>query len=287
MNLIRNTLAAVSIGLISVSVYADPLDQLTLTDKEMKKLKTFFPVENNERITWKGDPISISLPLGKEKRLLFSSRVSADLKGALTTDQMRLLNDNKSLYLTALKSFSTARLFVTLEESGEVILIDLTTSDQASVSAQAIDQPRQKSSENFYESPLNENGSYVNLIRFAWQQTYAPKRLMSHTLSYQRVAMHTPRFVSDLIYGDKVIAFPQGSWISGNHYVTAVFLRNKYPHKTQIDLRKELCGDWQAATIYPRSILQPYGHKEKDSTMLFLVSTRPFIDTLGVCHGDA
>ena len=50
--------------------------------------------------------------------------------------------------------------------------------------------------------------------------------------------MHTEKFVSDLVYGDKVIAYPESSWISDNHYVTAVQLRNKYPHSAHIDIRK-------------------------------------------------
>jgi hypothetical protein len=74
--------------------------------------------------------------------------------------------------------------------------------------------------------------------------------------------------------------------MSGKYYITAVLLRNKYQHSTHIDIHKDLCGDWQASAIYPTTYLKPYGNKQGDSAMLFLVSSKPFGETMGVCHGD-
>ena len=299
MKRLLNALIISFIALNTVA-HADGIDSLTLTDAEMQKLKKYFPTDDSSHLVWKGDPLMVSLPLVKEKRLIFPSTVSADIKGALNTDQLRLLNDNKSLYLTALKPFSTTRIYVTLKESGEVVLIDLTTNEQASASTQEIDVKKtppshSETSNNVMEASISmpndtttgEGGSYVDLIRFAWQQAYARERLLRHSSSYARAPMHTQKFVSDLVYGDKVTAYPEGSWLSGSHYVTAVILRNKYLHNARIDVRRDLCGDWQAATLYPRSTLKPYGDKNNDSTTLFIVSSRPFGDTLEVCHGNA
>lgn len=281
----------------TISAQADAISSLTLTDAEMQKLKKYFPADDSEHLVWKGDPISISLPLGKEKRIIFPSQVSVDLKGALNTDQIRVINDNKSIYLTALKSFSITRIYITLQDSGEVLLIDLLTDSNASDTSQQIEIKKNFATDSNSVTSVvkdgssdlktTESSSYVDLIRFAWQQIYSPKRLLNINLNFQRSPMQTQPFVSDLVYGDKVIAHPETSWISGTKYVTAVLLRNKYPHETKIRVSKDLCGDWMAATLYPRSILQPYGHKDKDSTMLFLISKRPFGEILGVCHGDA
>jgi integrating conjugative element protein (TIGR03749 family) len=283
---------------VALVAHADAIDKLTLTDSEMQKLKKYFPNEDLEHLVWKGDPITISLPIGKEKRIIFPCAVSVDVKGALNTDQLRIINDNKSLYLTALKNFSTTRIYIKLQESGEVLLIDLTASQGASSSPQQIDikslnianinnSDSQIVISNRSGSEISEKPTYVDMIRFSWQQMYAPKRLLVRNINYSRAPMHTQRFVSDLVYGDKVIAYPISSWVFNNTYVTAVFLRNKYPHKTYIDVSKDLCGAWHAATVYPRSILQPRGNKEKDSTILFLISNRTFGEVLGVCHGDA
>lgn len=292
----KHLIAMILLLFMSISAFADPIDNLKLTDAEMQKLKKYFPVDDEtDHLIWKGDPITIKLPMGKEKRIIFPTRISADIKNALTTDQLRLLNNDKSLYFTAIQSFPLTRIFVSLKDTGEVLLIDLATDDHASNSSQYIDI--KKNNEVINNSSItiptkqdnaNEtNVTYVDLIRFAWQEAYAPERLVKNITQYPRAPMHTNKFVPDLVYGDKVIAFPQSSWVSGSYYVTAVLLRNKYSHTTHIDIRKELCGDWQAATLYPRSTLKPYGDKEKDSTMLFIVSLHPFGDTLGVCHGNA
>jgi integrating conjugative element protein (TIGR03749 family) len=283
---------------LEMSAQADSLSSLTLSNAEIQKLKKYFPTDDSsEHLIWKGDPILITLPLGKEKRIIFPDKVTVDLKGSLNTNQVRIINDNKSIYLTALKFFPTTRIYVNLQDSGEVLLIDLITNNGGSSASQQIDikknivseintvisTPRDVSTE---QNP-DENASYADLIRFAWQQVYAPKRLLDGNLHFQRAPMSTQKFVSGLVYGDKVIAHPESSWVSGSRYVTVIVLRNKYSHKAAINIAKNICGSWEAASLYPRSILQPYGYKEKDTTTLFLISHRPFGDVLGVCHGDA
>ena len=299
----RYVLSVMLFFCLSMTAYADSLSSLTLTDAEMQKLKKYFPEDDTSHLAWKGDPISIVLPVNKEKRIIFPNTVSVDAKGALTADQLRILDNNKSLYLTALKSFSVTRIYVTIKDSGEVVLIDLMTNENASNNTQQIDI--KQSNNNHIESnkaiistvsePPSQSGestpnndiSFADVIRFAWQQVYAPERLIQNASAFARAPMHTEKFVSDLIYGDKVIAYPESSWVSGNHYVTAILLRNKYQHRTHIDIHKDLCGDWQAGLLYPTVNLKSYGDKSGDSTMLFLVSNRPFGEITGVCHGDA
>jgi integrating conjugative element protein (TIGR03749 family) len=300
----RYILTVMLFAFMSMTAYADSLSSLTLTDTEMQKLKKYFPTDDTSHLTWKGDALSIALPINKEKRIVFPDHVNIDVKGALTADKLRILNNDKSIYLTALKSFSTTRIYVTLKESGEVVLIDLTTDNNAANNTQQVDIKQNNTHTDANNNPVlatvNEASSQAsetttsrddisipNLIRFAWQQVYAPKRVIQNSSNISRAPMHTEKFVSDLVYGDKVMAYPESSWMSGNHYVTAVLLRNKYPHITHIDIRKDLCGDWQAATLYPNSTLKPYGDKRSDSAMLFLVSDRSFGETVGVCHGDA
>jgi integrating conjugative element protein (TIGR03749 family) len=284
-------------------VHADGTSRLTLTNAEMQKLKKYFPDEENDHVTWKGEPIAIQLPVGKEKRLIFSSHVSVDVKGSLTTGQLRLLNNDKSIYLTALTAFPTTRIYVTVEETRKVILIDLSPSENADTRVHYIDikeknvvanpivKASQRTDSSVSDTPeelaQSADVSYAELIRFAWQEVYAPARLLKHTAHYARAAMHTERFVNDLVYGDKVIAHPEASWMAGNRYVTVVSLQNKYPHTTHIDVRKDICGDWLAATLYPRSTLKPHGIKTGDSATLILVSQHSFGETVGVCHGDA
>jgi integrating conjugative element protein (TIGR03749 family) len=216
--------------------------------------------------------------------------VTVDVKEALNTEQLRIINNDQSIYLTALKSFPRTRIYVTLQDSSEVMLLDLSIDKNATSTTQYIafnqtvvtalpDVP--------LVSPEFDNISDVDRIRFAFQQVYAPVRLLKEMPRYVRAPMNTEPFVTDLVYGDKVIAHPTASWRMGDRIVTVVFLRNKYPHTTKIDLQQDLCGNWQSATIYPRATLKTYGELLQDSATLFLVSQKTFGETLGVCHGHA
>ena len=295
---------------INAEIQADPL---LLSDAEMQKLQHYFPSQEGEtHLLWKGDPIAIALPLNQEKRLVFPTNVMPDLKGVLTTDQLRIVNDDKSLYLTALKPFATTRMYVTLQDSGAVLLIDLSTSNNGSQATTYIDnQPTNNNKNNNSQSlttetinntgnntdslsmsdmgntSVSDSDNYVTLIRFAWQQLYAPERLLNNSLGISRAPMHTLPVLATLIYGDKVYAHPEISWVYNNTYVTAVELRNKYSHATTINLNRDLCGNWQAASLYPRSHLKSAGDKDGDSTVLFLISKEPFGDSMEVCNGGA
>jgi integrating conjugative element protein (TIGR03749 family) len=299
--------------LFSHSALAD--DPLMLSQAEMQKLKQYFPNDSSgdgEHFHWQGNPIAITLPLNQEKRIVFPQGVTPDLKSALTTDQLRLINDHDSLYLTALKPFLSTRMFVTLNDSNDVVMLDISTDSKADNGIAYIDLTQKKSadagsiqqktqeiqtsqinnndadaSSNNDNPGLSGNDADVTLIRFAWQQLFAPERLLSNSLNITRTPMHTEPFLSDLVYGDKVIAHPLLSWQLNQTYVTAIELRNKYLHYASINPAKDLCGNWQAATLYPRSTLKPIGSKSGDNTVLFLVSAKPFNESVEVCHGLA
>ncbi len=217
-----------------------------------------------------------------------------------------MINNDKSLYLTALKPFTTTRLYVTAQNTGEVMLIDISTDDKADNSATTIDIKQNNlvlpmttstinnsqtlsdnSEDNNDNAVVSDNDAYVTLTRFAWQQLFAPSRLLDNSVGITRAPMHTQPMVSSLIYGDKVYAHPAISWVYNDTYVTAVELRNKYYHSTTINVSRDLCGNWQAATLYPRSTLKPFGNKPADSTMLLLMSKKPFGENMEVCDGHA
>lgn len=69
---------------------------------------------------------------------------------------------------------------------------------------------------------------------------YAPESLLHEENQFDRTPMRAQKFVTDLVYSDKVIALPISSWMADGFYITAVALRNKYPHTTQVDLQKDL-----------------------------------------------
>ncbi len=288
MKLRTFSLALLFFQLTVVQAYAEPLP---LSDHQMQKLKHLFPADSDAPpIIWQGNPILIQLSLNQEKRLVFPAHVLFDAKGALATDQLRVINNDRSLYLTALKPINNTRVYITLQDSNEVILMDLATGNNVTNETAYIDiQPIHNTISATQDTlpAISENDAYVTLTRFAWQQLYAPERLINNTPGIVRAPMRTEPLLSTLLYGDKVIAHPVSSWRYNDRYITAVELRNKYPHATTLKANRDLCGDWQTATFYPRTRLKPAGDKTGDSTTLFLISTKPFGDSMEVCNASA
>ncbi len=247
------------------------------------------------QLTWKGDPLSIALPLGKEKRVIFPEPLAVDINGQLTSDQLRIINNDQNLYLTAQTNFPKTRIYVTLKKSQQIILLDLFTTNSATPATQKIVLRDKKINPSVVQtkSPLTPEGkilsadAYVNAIRFSWQQLYAPSRLLTSDPGFTRTPMHSTFWTPELLYGDKVLAHPQASWQADGLFVTAVELRNKYPHLTTLSLSHDLCGDWQAATLYPYHHLKPAGDKSGDATTLFLISNKPFHQAMEICYGGA
>lgn len=311
----------------SLPLWAKPLisvSQLTLSAQDQQALRSAIPQDTTSIATWvwQGDPLSLALPLNQEYRLIFPEPVQVDVNGQLTTDQIRIINDHQTVYVTALKSFKTkTRFYITLKNTNQIIFLDVSTPNKnqrdAIFSAKTIHiqlAPNLKSAHRTPSdsqsisllniSPNNPENSissedaffsasaddFVQASRFAWRQLYAPTYTLSDDTGFMRSPMHTQFWISGLLYSDHVFAHPIASWAGNNLFVTAVELRNPYSQATTLDISHDLCGRWQAAMLYPRTQLQAMGHKPNDSTTLFLISSEPFdqVFSAGGCdHGRA
>lgn len=263
-------------------------EKLPLSAQQIATLKEIQLDEMDDgQLTWKGNPLSIALPLGKEKRVIFPEPIALDINGALTTDQLRIINNDQNLYLTAQKPFSKTRVYVTLKNSHQIILLDLSTTDTSTSTTQKITLTDKKTHSSVMEEKIMSADAYVDAVRFAWQQFYAPQRLLSAGSNFTRTPMFSQFWTPELVYGDKVLVHPQASWQREGLYITAVELRNKYPHSTSLKLSHDICGEWQAAVLYPRQKLKPAGEKSGDATTLFLISSKPFSQSMEICHGGS
>jgi integrating conjugative element protein (TIGR03749 family) len=293
-----------TVGALTVA-WAEPLPLSTLP-LSTQQIATLRAVQQEDiahaepQLTWRGDPLRIALPIGQEKRLIFSEPVEVDVNGKLTTDQLRIINNDKNVYLTAQTAFPKTRIYVTLKNTQQIILLDLWTDGSSNAATQKIVVSDKKGAplvaEGNPQNPLADSAqaesmlsadAYVDTLRFAWQQLYTPQRLLNGESGFTRTPMHSAFWVPELVYGDKVFVHPEASWQRGGWYVTAVALRNKYPHAASINLARDVCGDWQAAVLYPRHALKPVGEKEGDTTTLFLLSNKPFGQAMEVCRGGA
>ena len=130
----------------------------------------------------------------------------------------------------------------------------------------------------------NDGDDYIELIRFAWKNLYAPTRFTKNPFHIVRAPMGTAPILSTLVYGDKFYAHPEGSWHYHELYVTAVELRPKYNHTTTLNFKRDLCGAWKAAVLYAPQSSQPV---IKKISTLFLISDKPFGESMAVCNANA
>jgi integrating conjugative element protein (TIGR03749 family) len=137
----------------------------------------------------------------------------------------------------------------------------------------------------------------VRLTRYAAQQLYAPERLLHGDNQIKRIPIDTQQPVP-LVRGQRIEAQPVVAWQGGGFTVTAIKLRNITEQRLHlvlanstkpntIDLAYALRGHWLTA-VTQHDFLGAEG-KETDTTTLYLVSDRPFIESLGVApqpNGD-
>lgn len=272
------------------------LNKLLHVSHGKNETPTFSIEQPHEHVTWNQTPIDIVLPAGVERMVSFQGGVEFGYdKSILTDGVLKVQNNAGVLYLTAKKEFQTERVEVRNIDTGKIILINLSAKNEAShtpvdivfsekdkiiISKAFSVNDNKKSYDSNEIQPSESTVSPVALIRFAAQQLYAPKRLLTQKEAIYRVPMHVPKTLP-LFRDNSVMAMSLASWRSGDLFVTAILLRNLLNQQRILDPR-ELCGNWQAATFFPQTELASKGNSQ-DSTTLFVISHRPLSESLYGC----
>jgi integrating conjugative element protein (TIGR03749 family) len=235
-----------------------------------------------ERIAWRKVPIEITLPVGDERLLHFPEPVKVGLPPQLQA-QLRLQSIDGTLYARANAPFDETRVLVQGLESGQMYVLDLSSSVDGASTAITVYRPddpglrpaTQSPADQAERTPWASPYGYATLTRFAAQQLYAPARLLAPLPGVVRVPVR--REPMPLVRGGAVTAEPLIAWRSGSHYLTAVQLTNTSDAPVTLDPR-ELRGRWLAAT-FQHNRLQAAG-SEADRTVVYLIADRPFADAL-------
>ncbi len=249
---------------------------------------------NDEHVVWIKTPINFEVPVSKQRLLSFPDRVEVENNDPnLTSDKVTIYNNAGTLYVTAHRSFEPILLQVKLLSNSEVVLVYLSASKNATDN-NSLDvvvpsvSPSPYNAGDVKEQPtLTINA--ISLLRFAEQQ-FSYQRIAEHPNNIVRTPMYTHQTIN-VYYGDAVQSFPLVSWRGGDLYVTAVQLKNITSHSINLD-PTAVIGNWQAASFYrfdtmqslteaviPFNQLTPMG-TQRDFTLLFLVSDRPFGESL-------
>ena len=236
-----------------------------------------------ERIVWDRTPISLELPVGRERIVQFDDAVKiaapSELQGSLRTQIIE-----GTVYWLARQPFGPHRILVREIDDGTTYLIDLsavdTTAEMPKVRiVDGVATRSAKSSASRSEATRKPETARrpdpVSLTRFAAQQLYAPRRLAPTDPDIHRVPLRSRREIA-LFRGGLLSSTPAASWRGGDLYVTAVTVRNRGDDTLQtVELDpRDIRGHWISAT-FQHGWLGP-ANTRNDTTVVYLVSDRPF-----------
>jgi len=241
-------------------------------------LSSIVQAEEPERIKWERTPIAITLPIDKERMIIFPSDVRVNVP-SLIRHQLRTISNEGVVYWKADAPFERQRVKVQIIDTGKIIMIDLAASEKRTkvTSVEILVSSKKKLARGESKTENQPSLDYVQLMRFAAQSLYAPERLITTPQGVIRTQLETDNDVDTLIRGQLITASPIVSWQSNGIYVTAVKLQNLTSNKIILDPR-DIRGRWEAATFQHVTL----GGKgtSRDTTSLYLISKRPYEESM-------
>ena len=245
----------------------------------------------SERVLWDKRPINVHLQVGNERIIHFPDDVRYWLPDTVKR-HVSVLAANGVLYIRAMEPFPTTRLRIQGLNDQQVYLLDITASEVAAVSDELIVMTKKNTRNRSKEATAYKTTEdwRIRLTRYAAQQLYAPERLVDGDSAIKRIPVESKTSVP-LIRGGLIEAVPIASWQGHGLTVTAVRVRNLSRQSLQLqfdrsdslqalDLSYLMRGDWLTATLQ-HDRLGAMGD-ETDTTTLYLVSNRSFVESLSL-----
>lgn len=230
-------------------------------------------------VEWNKKPIEIVLPLGKERILEFPDNVFLGIPASLSPF-LRSQSAQGFLYLTALEGFPKTRIQVKLNKSGEIILLDIrsTNTSEATTESIVFKMPSEASSIAKDEITKAQKRlppvTPIQLTRFVSRLFYGPERL---AISDPRIKQaFAPKMnLDDLFIGPSYGVFElkaEAVFRASGLYLTAIKVSNKTPVPQTImfnDINAEF------AYVTPQHLQVNQMNVAGDMTMLYIITRQP------------
>ncbi len=233
---------------------------------------------HTEHVVFRRLPITVMLPLQRERLLSFPAPVQLDLPESVMS-ALKVSSVGRTTYLYASKPIPKTRVIAQeLAGARRVYVVDVLTAAKGSALADEL-EIHNPSEEDTASQAAPASGAMdaseidmVQLTRYAAQMVYAPTRLLPSVEGiHQTPVSLTP--LPGLIRAARVMATPIGAWRSGALTVTAVKVSNVSPSSLALNLG-ELRGKWVAASAQHADV-GPAG-SASDTTVLYLICDGPF-----------
>jgi integrating conjugative element protein (TIGR03749 family) len=239
-------------------------------------------VSGPERVEYKGDPLTVSLSVGKERRVTFPHPVYVDIPDSLMP-KVKTQIVGSELYWSATESFPPVRVVVGEEGGNRVYLLNLQGVAQDKSLPRLIVSPSSAGETKAGpggaddESPNSMTQSrlgYGGLFRYAALQLYAPARLRAQEAGYDLTPGPIPMGrIHHLVRYHRVETYAMASWHNDAFTVTALSVKNVTDMTVTLDPR-EIRGEILAARFHANHL------RPEESTTLFIITRRPLAESI-------
>ena len=229
-------------------------------------------VASDLELEWDGIPLEITLEVGVERFVHFPQAVDVGVTTALA-EVLRVQSIDDTVYFTATIPFDSQRVLVRSREGSKVIILELKAQDKPVSSEHVYIAFADKDREEI----RNEAYSYGDLVRFAAQHFYAPKRLRTTTEKIQRVGISQK--LSRLVRHESIKVISASSWkTETGTYVTGVVIKNTANFAIELNPHM-LRGQWLASCFHHYRLLPK--NTEANVTVVYLISDTDVDSVLG------
>jgi integrating conjugative element protein (TIGR03749 family) len=257
---------------------------------------TPYSAKAEQRVVYSGRPVSLTLTVGHEQRVVFPEPVYIDLPQRLAQATASLQPEERVVYLTGKTVLPAQRIIATATSGEHVYLVDLQIVEDGPLADYRIESPALMATTPAAEnqpaaSPRSpgqrpRNPPQVELLRHAAQTLYAPARLQpTHSQIRRAPTPDYPAGVS-LIPSTKGETFSYriiGAWRGFGRYLTAVEVINRSDLLIELDPR--LVRGAFDAVAFQHPWVGRSGSLE-DRTTLYLISQNPFdVSAQGMSYG--
>ncbi len=254
------------------------------------------PAQAVKTIEWDKSVIQLELIVGVEQLVHFNGPATVGLPPSLANnDVFRHLFTSETAYWKAMRPFSTQRIKMRLDKTGEFVLFDVTARTEKQppkavepmviVTEKAATLQQHKSGHKTKKDAI----TMFDLLRFAVQTDYSPPRVVTK-LSGVKALDDKVRSDLSKLYNNtdnsKVDMFVKNMWQAHGWYVTSIIVRNRTksivkidPSKMQHTAKSKVNGvnNQFIASAMIRRIIGPKGGKRRsDSSMIYIVTEHPF-----------
>lgn len=232
------------------------------------------------RMVYQNDPIKVQLKVGSERRIVLTSEqeLKVGVPRALA-DKLTVTAIGSQVWLLANQAFADEKIILQTPSTKMVLELSAAVDYAAGETIVLSSKPDISLSEAQTTGPGICDVGIVELVRYALQWAYAPRRLLNvnpciSAINYPQklIGIMNCLRTNEPICGGGVVAKPIAAWRTTEHYASLLELKNTLQTSVALDPRA-VVGDFKAAA-FAHHKLEAVG-TPRSVTALVVVGDKP------------